>query len=282
MTVAADTITLSDATFDRLAQIAFDRSGVRVRADHRKMLESGLWPRLEELGLDDFDQYVSLLSMGPYQHQEFQEMLDRITPHDASFFRGESQLAVVEQVVLAELLEARQTTRRLRIWSAACASGADAYALAMMVHRSLGASLWDWHVEILGTDISERRLEIALEGCYSEEALRGTPEAAKQRYFERHGKGWRVHDDIRSLVSFKPHTLKDALAARRHGVWDAIICRDGLVDLDPDTRGKVLDLFRRQLADDGTLVLGPSDGIGPADGPFVARAEPGGFCYRKA
>ncbi len=88
-------------------------------------------------------------------------MFNRITINETSFFRNEPQLDVFEKRILPDLLEARKGSKSLRFWSAACSSGEEPYTLAMQLHRSLGVRLSDWKIEILGTDISERVLEIA-------------------------------------------------------------------------------------------------------------------------
>ena len=273
---------LSDSDFEALAKIIYDRSGIRFQINRRYVLESRLGHRLRELELDDFGQYIALLSMGPYQNDEFQEMFNRITINETSFFRHDAQLEVFERVVLAEILEARKATKRLRIWSAACSSGEEPHTLAMMVHRTLGVRLADWHVEILGTDISERCLDIASSGIYSDYAVRTTPDLIKRRYFEQKGSQWILNEDIRQMVGFELHNLKDRIGAKRHGMWDIIFCRNAMIYFDEDMKRQVLRTFHDQLASDGTLFIGHSEVIRPEDAPFIARPERSGFCYRKA
>jgi len=273
---------MTDQDFEALARIIYDRSGIHFPATRKYVLESRLGHRLRELELDDFSQYVALLSMGPYQNDEFQEMFDRVTINETSFFRHDAQLGVFERVVLAELLEARKASKRLRIWSACCSSGEEPFTLAILIHRSLGVRLADWHIEILGTDISERCLEIAAGGVYGDYAMRSTPELIKKRYFRQEGQRWTLIDDVRQLVNFELLNLKDTLAAKRHGVWDCIFCRNAMIYFDQQMKSTVLRMFADQLADDGALFIGHSEVIRPDDAPFVARPERSGFCYRKA
>lgn len=273
---------LSDRDFEALAKIIYDRSGIRFQINRRYVLESRLGHRLRELELEGFDQYVALLSMGPYQNDEFQEMFNRITINETSFFRHDAQLEVFERVVLGEMLEARKASKRLRIWSAACSSGEEPFTLAMMVHRTLGVRLADWHVEILGTDISERCLEIAGSGTYGDYAMRTTPDMIKRRYFTQKGTQWTLGPEVRDMVNFELHNLKDRIGAKRHGSWDVIFCRNAMIYFDDDMKRQVLRTFHEQLANDGTLFIGHSETIRPDDAPFVARGERSGFCYRKA
>src|SRR6056297_3423124 len=113
-------VKMSDKEFDDLRKIIYTRSGIHFQDTKRYVLESRLSRRLEELELDDFGQYIQFLTMGPYQSDEFQEMFNRITINETSFFRNQPQLDVFEGHVLSKLIQARATTKRLRIWSAAC------------------------------------------------------------------------------------------------------------------------------------------------------------------
>ena len=183
MTTATHKISITPAQFERLSRVIYERSGIHFVESKKYILESRLSQRLHELDMDDFDQYIAYLTMGPYQMDEFQEMFNRITINETSFFRNGAQLDIFEQRVLPRLLEARSATKRLRIWSAACSSGEEPFTLAMLVHRTLGVRLADWRIEILGTDISEKALATAQSGVYNEYAMRSTPQLIRDRYF---------------------------------------------------------------------------------------------------
>lgn len=250
---------MSDAQFKRLAKIIYDRSGIHFPETKKYIIESRLSHRLAELEMDDYDQYTAFLTMGPYQSDEFQEMFNRITINETSFFRNEPQLTVFERQVLPELLEARKTTRRLRVWSAACSTGEEPFTLAIIVHRTLGVRLKDWNIEIMGTDISERALNVANKGEYSSYAMRSTPELVKNRYFSEKNGLWTIDDQIRSMVAFELHNLKDRLAAKRHGIWDVIFCRNVMIYFDEEAKAELEERFVDQLAPAGHLYIGHSE-----------------------
>lgn len=271
---------MSDRQFNQLAKIIYERSGIHFPETKKYIVESRLSHRLVELELDDYDQYIAFLTMGPYQTEEFQEMFNRITINETSFFRNEPQLTVFERQILPELLEARGKTRRLRIWSAACSSGEEPFTLAIIVHRTLGVRLKDWTIEILGTDISERMLKVADEGMYSNYAMRSTPDLIKHRYFKEVGGQWAVDPQVRSMVSFELHNLKDRLAAKRHGVWDVIFCRNVMIYFDTDMKRRVVEMFADQLSPEGTLFIGHSENIRDVNDRFEALPHAQGFCYR--
>ncbi|MGD9791077.1 MAG: protein-glutamate O-methyltransferase CheR [Phycisphaerales bacterium] len=277
----AGTISMNDKQFGELRKIIYDRAGIHFPDTKKYILESRLSHRLHELEMESFSDYIAFLSIGPYQNDEFQEMFNRITINETSFFRNEPQLDVFEKKVLPEILDARRGTKRLRIWSAACSTGDEPYTIAIMLHRSLGARLSDWRIEILGTDISEKALETANSGVFHDYSVRSTPTLVKQRYFRQQGSQWTIDPLIKQMVSFDLHNLKDRFAARRYGTWDVIFCRNVLIYFDDAMKGQVFKTFADQLADDGTLFIGHSETIRPGEAPFEALQIPQGFCYRK-
>lgn len=274
-------ITMTDRQFEGLRKVIYERSGIHFPDGKKYVLESRLGARLAELEMEDFDQYTAFLTMGPYQTEEFQEMFDRITINETSFFRNEPQLEVFEKRILPELLEARKGVKRLRVWSAACSSGEEPYTLAIMLNRCLGVRAADWRIEILGTDISERVLEIAQAGRYTEYSLRTTSPVVRQRYFKQEPGYWTINDNIKSMVHFETHNLKDRLGAKRFGTWDVIFCRNVMIYFDDAMKLQLLRSFSDQLADDGTLFIGHSEMIRAEEGVFAPLSIPQGFCYRK-
>ncbi|MDX2115030.1 MAG: protein-glutamate O-methyltransferase CheR [Planctomycetota bacterium] len=279
MTTAA--LSMSPKEFADLRAIIYERSGIHFQESKKYVLESRLARRVEELGMNSFDQYVKLLSMGPFQQDEFQEMFNRITINETSFFRNEPQLQVFETVCLSKLLEDRKSTRRLRIWSAACSTGEEPYTLAMQVHRSLGVRLADWHVEILGTDISERCLLAAQRARYTAFSFRSVNPLLIKRYFREENGEYILDPTIQSMVNFELHNLKDVLAARRHGTWDVIFCRNVMIYFDDDMKTRVVKMFHDQLASDGYLFIGHSETLRNIPVGFSPMNLPQSFAYTK-
>ncbi len=273
------TLKMSDEQFDRLRKVVYDRSGIWFADGKQYVLESRLSRRLEELDMTDFDQYLMYLTIGPYQTNEFQEMFDRITINETSFFRNAPQLDIFERRVLPQLLEARKASKTLRLWSCACSSGEEPYTLAMQVHRTLGIRLADWRIEILGTDISEKVLLQAQQGVYGSYPLQNVEPLVLTRYFKKTPTGHEVDPTIRSMVTFEKMNMKDTIAAKRYGTWDVIFCRNVMIYFDQQMRQRCIELFHQQLADDGTLFIGHSETIRNPD-RFTARSEPESFAYR--
>ena len=278
----AAVISMKDAEFHKLRDIVYKRSGIFFPDSKKYVLESRLSRRLEELDMDCFDQYVQFLSIGPYQNDEFQEMFNRITINETSFFRNAPQLDVFETVALSRIIKAREKTKRLRIWSAACSSGEEPYTLAIQVHRTLGVRLPDWHVEILGTDISEKVLLAAQKADYSSFSFRSVNPLIIKRYFKEENGVFTLDPQIQQMVTFELHNLKNQLAAKRHGTWDVIFCRNVMIYFDEEMKRSAVRMFHDQLADDGFLFIGHSETLRNLDVPFQSLDVPQSFGYTKS
>ena len=274
-------LAMTQAQYDRLRKIVYDRSGIHFKDSKKYALESRLARRLEELDFNNFDQYLTFITVGPYREDEFQEMFNRITINETSFFRNEPQLQVFETLALPKLLEARKADKKLRIWSSASSTGEEPYTLAMQVHRSLGGRLSEWNVEILGTDISEKALVAAQKAAYTDYALRSINPLVKQRYFKESNKLYQLDPAIQAMVHFELLNLKDTFAAKRFGTWDVIFCRNVMIYFDDDMRVKCVKMFYDQLAADGHLFIGHSETLRNLDVPFVSMSDPQAFGYTK-
>ncbi|MCC7407889.1 MAG: protein-glutamate O-methyltransferase CheR [Phycisphaeraceae bacterium] len=279
--MATASLTMSPAQFEKLRKIVYERSGIWFQDTKKYVLETRLSRRLEELEFDDFDQYLMFLTVGPYREDEFQEMFNRITINETSFFRNEPQLDVFEKQVLPKLIETRRPTKKLRIWSAACSSGEEPYTLAIQVHRTLGVRLSDWTVEILGTDISEKVLLMAQAGKYVSYSIRSMNPLVLQRYFKEHEGGYQIDPTIQSMVHFELLNLKESLASKRFGMFDVIFCRNVLIYFDDKMKTQVARMFHDQLAPDGHLFIGHSESLRYTDVPFEPMPVPQAFAYVK-
>ncbi len=277
-----DKLTMTDAQFDRLRRIVYERSGIHFQDSKRYVLESRLSRRVEELEFDNYDQYLLYLTAGPYQEDEFQEMFNRITINETSFFRNEPQLDVFEKEALPKILEARKQNKTLRIWSCACSTGEEPYTLAIQLHRSLGVRLADWKIEILGTDISEKVLNIAQAGRYASYSMRSAPKMVLSRYFTETNGFFQIDPTIQSMVRFELLNMKNTLAAKRFGNWDVIFCRNVLIYFDDEMKKQCADMFHSQLVDDGVLFIGHSETLRNLNVPLELLPIPQAFAYKKA
>jgi chemotaxis protein methyltransferase CheR len=212
----------------------------------------------------------------------WRRLVSLVTVGETYFFRHEEQLEALRREILPEIVRdrLRSGVRRLRIWSAGCATGAEAYTLAMLLLETVPEPR-TWDLRVLGTDIDEEALGEAKAASYGHWALRVDGEY-RIRWLRIAGEGrHEVVSEVRSLVVFAPHNLVSATdwpPAALDGLADLILCRNVTMYMDPATARQVVDDFRRALAPGGWLMLSPAE---PApDGDFV-RHSVGGFVFSR-
>lgn len=248
---------LDDANFAALRELVYAQAGVVVREELRGGLQRRLGERLAALGLDDFGVYLAQIRQGALP-AELEEVLDAATTHETYFFREPVQLEVFLEEVLPSLARTHARTRRLRLWSAGCSSGEEAYTLAMLLAES--GLFTGWDVAIYGTDLSRRMTELARRAEYGAGALRATPASPRHRYFEPlEGGRHRVAEAIRAQVSFAQVNLIDPDAVSVLPLMDAIFCRNVLIYMDAPARRRALRILFNQLRSGGLLLLGHSE-----------------------
>ncbi len=155
--------------------------------------------------------------------------------------------------------KSRSSQKRLRIWCAAASTGQEPYSLAILL-RENWMKWQNWRIEIVGTDICTQVLEKAKAGTYSQfEVQRGLPIQMLIKYFTQEGDTWRLNDDIRNMVTYRPFNLLSNFSGL--GTFDVIYCRNVLIYFDQPTKKQVLERMRKVLAADGTLFLGAAETV---------------------
>jgi len=263
--------------FHALRGILYRRTGIFLPVSRAALVESRLVPRITELGLETFEQYLRFLSLASHQAEELQEVLERIDTVEPRFFRDPVQLEHFRTAILPAILDRCAPEKRIRIWCPGCGSGEDACTIALIVHDALGALRDAWNIQILGTDISPRSIERCALAEYAEPSVISVPPEIREAHFYRRGVLWVLDASIASTVTFALHNLTSALGARRLGTWDAIVCRTTLASFDPTTRAKIVGIFHDQLAPRGCLLVGPGDITREAD-DLLTRIDPPDLC----
>jgi chemotaxis protein methyltransferase CheR len=178
------------------------------------------------------------------------------------FFRDHGQFDLLRLRLLPELIEHRRTAKTLRVWSAGCASGEEAYSLAMVVDMLL-PERDGWNILILGSDIDPAALAKARRGSYGKWSFRMAPPALKQRYFQRQGDEWVLNERIRRMVTFRAGDLiGDSFPAEELGSMDLILCRNVFIYFAADAVTAVADKLAAALSEGGYLMTGHTELIG--------------------
>ncbi|HYO72216.1 MAG TPA: protein-glutamate O-methyltransferase CheR [Archangium sp.] len=266
--------------FRLLRDFVYGHCGILVRDDMKYVMQRRLWPRLEALGLTDFSAYYRYLRFDAQRRAELETAIEALTTHETYFFREPRQLKAFSDEVLPQLERRNARTKRLRVWSAGCSSGEEAYTVAMLLKDSGRFEGWD--VEVHGTDISRRVLAAARQGEYGPSALRATPPDKVARYFVHVGPNRvRVRDDIRTWVSFGHHNLQEPDTSLHISRPDVVFCRNVMIYFDMPARQRVLRLIYDKLVPGGYLLLGHSENLINLSADFELVHLRSDLVYRK-
>jgi len=239
-------------------------------------LADRLQRRLKECRLDSFYSYYRLL-ISKEGRAELAQLLENLTVNETSFFRNKAQLDLFHKYVLEELLR-RKTERRdygLRLWSAGCSTGQEAYTMAMQVADALAYYYLrhplpyeaplpkplvpaPWRVEILASDISYSALRAGQEGIYSEHQMAGVDYSYRLRYFDKVGDRYAVKKPLKEIVHFDFHNLKTEYLPQRN---DIIFCRNVMMYFDEAEQKRLVEKFYRCLNQEGYLFVGHAESL---------------------
>jgi chemotaxis protein methyltransferase CheR len=247
---------LDRATFQRIRDIVYARSGIVLKDDKATLVAGRLGRRLRELGLATPGDYLAFLERDR-SGAELTNLLDAISTNVTYFFREPDHFELIAQLH-SRWIAAGQ--RRFRYWSAASSSGEEPYTLAMTLH-SLGTSNLD--LKILATDISTAILERAIAGVYPDKAVGEIPPQHLARYFRRQAgepPTYAVTDELRALVTFR-HLNLAVFPSPLHGPLDMILCRNVMIYFDQALRSRLVNEFARLLKPGGCLIISHAESL---------------------
>ena len=236
----------------RAGSIVKQRTGLVFREPRRSALVAGLMAGLRRSGTAA-EEYIERLST---DRQLLDELVVHITVGETYFFRDTDQFSTIRDVILPDL-SASNVGRAVRLWSAGCATGEEAYSLAILMHERREAA------RIIATDISRSALARGRKAVYREWSLRGVPEAVVGQYFRRSQGRFELHRQIRDAVEFRYLNLAESRAypAVESGItdMDLILCRNVLIYFDAATVKQVASRLIDSLSPGGWLLVGASD-----------------------
>jgi chemotaxis protein methyltransferase CheR len=249
---------MNNTDFAYIAALLKERSGLIVTPEKTYLFETRLLPVARRANLGTLEQLIAAMRTGRNEAL-IGEVVDAMTTNETSFFRDRHPFEAMKKVLLPGLIERRAAQKHLRIWSAACSTGQEAYSLAMMLRDDFPL-LAGWRVEIVGTDISPSVVTRAKDGVYSTfEVQRGLPIQLLVKHFEQVGEQWRIKPEVRRMADFRLFNLLGDLAPL--GQFDIILCRNVLIYFDLPLKARVLDGMHQRLARDGGLILGGAESV---------------------
>jgi len=259
---------LAEEEFHLFQALVLRESGIHLGAKNRAMLVSRLWKRLRALELNSFSSYYRRVKADP---EEMVRMLDCICTNETHFFREPAAFECLRGRVFPEWIAAGDAGKRgktIRVWSAACSTGEEAYSLAMTLLMYFPASA-GWKVEVFGTDLSTKVLARAATGIWPVEKISSVP-VEYQRKFLLKGFGpekgkIKAVEELRNVVRFQRLNLTQEPYAVT-GPFDLIFCRNVLIYFQWATKIKVVDRLGKYLTPNGYLFLGHAESLhGVAD-----------------
>jgi chemotaxis protein methyltransferase CheR len=244
--------------YDFLRTCLKARSGLVLSADKQYLVESRLLPVARKAGLANLAELVTALK--PAQDAALMTaVVEAMTTNESFFFRDKTPFEHFRSTIMPTLLAARRSSRTIRIWCAAAATGQEPYSLAMCL-KEIEAEIAGWRIELLATDLSGEVLEKARSGLYTQfEVQRGLPIQLLIRHFAQSGELWQIAPEIRAMVRYRQLNLLADFT--QLGTFDLIFCRNVLIYFDQETKTDVLNRLARVIAQDGFLVLGAAETV---------------------
>lgn len=275
------THTMSDDEFILIRDCIYTHCGIYFNLDSKYIIEKRLSHRLDDLNFSSFYDYYHYIKYNRNKEQELTDIMSVITTNETYFFRESYQLKAFTEEIIPELIT-RKTARgdrSLRIWSAGCSTGEEPYTIAMLMNDI--QELKDWHIEIIGTDISQKVLQQARRAVYYKPSFRATDEKDLQRFFVHEDDGYKVNSSLRELVTFYHLNLFDTPQLTMLGTFDLIFCRNVIIYFDIEARKRVIASFHSALCNGGFLLLGHSESLMNITTSFALRHFKNDMVYQK-
>jgi chemotaxis protein methyltransferase CheR len=272
-----------DPAYRRLKDHLIASTGLAFYAGRDEPLTDVIAGRLAYLGLPDCSSYADKLAEGEKGNAEMEVLIGQLTIGETYFFRDEELFAALRNIIFPDILERKQVSRQLRIWSAGCATGAEPYSLAILL-SALTQPIAGWQVGIFATDLNRSYLAQAASGKFREAAFRTTSDKVKDECFSREGRIWTVHSRYKQWISFHQMNLVESGFSTpwpRDTHFDLILCRNVMIYFAPEEARRLVGNFHEALEDDGWLVVGASEHNLENYRGFRTVLAPGAKAYQK-
>jgi chemotaxis protein methyltransferase CheR len=236
-----------------------EHGGIHLEKEKFDSIRISVHSRATFHGFSNYSEYYNFLTKN---EEEFRELISLIAINETYFFRYPEQFAVLREFILPEIAAKNRSRKEnsIRIWSAGCSTGEEPFSIAISVVESLHD--WkDWDVHILGTDVSNKALSIAMKGRYGKNSFRITSEEIREKYFRKVSFDfWEVKQFLKDLVMFSYHNLiKEPYPLIFMEMWDIIFCRNVTIYFRPESTKRVIENMFKSLKPGGYLFMGHTE-----------------------
>ena len=279
-----NTSAMNDKQFARWVELLESRIGVRASALRKTFLTNALDIRLQTLGMQNYNEYDDYLHSGNQGEIEWFELIDLLTIRETRFFRHASSLELLQNHALNKLSQFKNNGQQsLKAWSVGCASGEEAYTLAIVLDQAIkSAGDKSCYFSVMASDISRSALNTGRKGIYSTKQLNNMDAKLIQQHFTAlDNNQYQISGQLKLRVCFNKVNVLD-IRQKNIGQMDIIFCQNLLYYFEHDTRINILNKLTDYLATDGILILGPGD-IFQWDNPDMALVNGDDtLAYRKS
>jgi len=242
-----------DPEFEALLQYLKRNRGFDFTGYKRPSLMRLMRKRIQRIGVENYNEYLDYLQVHP---GELNELFDSLLLNVTTFFRDAAAWEILNQEIIPKILNAKPNNEPIRVWSAGCASGEEAYTIAILLAEALGVEAFKNRVKIYATDLDEDALNQGRQAVYSPRISQDIAEELVQKYFETSGSNYVFRTELRRCVIFGRHDLvHDAPISR----LDLLVCRNTLMYFNADTQARILTRFHFALNDTGFLFVGKAE-----------------------
>jgi len=248
---------LKPEQFTFVCQMVRTSAAIVLDAGKEYLVESRLIPVARREGYPSLEAFLAAAMKSPTGSTIHYQIVDALTTNETLFFRDFHPFEALRTDILPKLIEAKGTSRRIAIWSAAASTGQEAHSIAMLIREHF-PQLNNWDVRITGTDLSTTTLDVARSGSYSQlEVNRGLPATYLVKYFTKQEGRWQLKDDVRKLAEFKAMNLIQPWPAM--GPFDLVFIRNVLIYFDIATKQQILKRVKAVLQPGGLMFLGTAE-----------------------
>ena len=262
---------MSDEEFNQLSDFITENYGIKMPPAKRVMLQSRLHKRLRELNITSYKEYSEYI-FSKKGTEEIINMIDVVSTNKTDFYREPKHFDFLIETILPEFISRNDRSQKLKVWSAGCSSGEEAYTLSFVISEFF-EKYGGFDYTILGTDISTRILKKAVEGIYEERKVDPVPLEIKKKYLlkskNREKKLVRIVPRLRNKAKFMRLNFMEEFYNNVDEQFDIIFCRNVLIYFDRPTQEKVINNLSAKLKKSGYFFLGHSESINGLKVPLV-------------
>ncbi len=250
---------LTEEEFNLFAKLIYDESGIYLKDSKITLLSNRLRKRLTALSIVEFSDYYKYMQTLPMKEKnnEYERLLDVVSTNETYFFRNERHFDALSQECLPELARVK-SSKKLRIWSAACSTGEEPYTIAVCVRENQHL-FPGWDIEILATDIAPSVLDFAVKGVYSGRRIEKVPPVILKKYFTPgpdDPNSFAINEDIKKMVEFRYHNFFKSPFPKD---IDIIFCRNVMIYFDKKHQVELVANFYQCMPEYGYLFIGHSE-----------------------